>query len=70
MSQDNLITLKYTHKHTDDNGDETGETSNEYITTSKNKKKLANADKLTLKKFSKKAQKRVVFKETKKMFKK
>lgn len=54
MSQDNLITLYCK---------ETGE----HITTSKNKR---NTEKLELKKYSKKAQKRVTFVQTKKMFKK
>lgn len=57
MSQDNLITLYCK---------ETGE----HVTTRKNKKKLANADKLSLSKFSKKLRKKVTFVETKKMFKK
>ncbi len=57
MSQDNLVTL-YCKK------------TKEHVTTSKNKKKLANAPKLTLKKFSKKTKKREIFVETKKMFKK
>lgn len=57
MSQDNLITL-----HCKKTG--------EHVTTRKNKKKLANAPKLTLKKYSKKLKKRVTFVETKKMFKK
>lgn len=57
MSQDNLITLYCK---------ETGE----HITTRKNKKKLANAPKLTLQKFSKKLRKMVTFIETKKLFKK
>ena len=57
MSQDNLATL-YCKK------------TGEHVVTRKNKKKLANAPKLTLKKYSKKLKKRVVFTETKKMFKK
>ncbi len=57
MSQDNLITL-----HCKETG--------EHITTRKNKKKLANAPKLSLSKFSKKLRKKVTFVETKKIFKK
>lgn len=57
MSQDNLITL-YSKE------------ANEHVTTRINKKKFANADKLELKKYSKKLQKRVVFAQTKKLFKK
>lgn len=57
MSQDNLITL-YSKE------------ADEHVTTRKNKKKLANAPKITLSKFSKKLKKRVTFVETKKMFKK
>jgi ribosomal protein L33 len=57
MSQDNLITLY--NKET-----------KEHITTRKNKKRLANAPKLELKKFSKKLRKPVTFVETKKIFKK
>ncbi len=53
MSQDNLI--KLTNK-------ETGEV----YWTRKNRKKLANAPKIELKKFSKKLRKIVTFKETKK----
>ena len=65
MSQDNLITLKHSEK--DANGKEINK---EYIETSRNKRKFANADKLKIKKFSKKLNKRVVFVETKKMYKK
>ncbi len=57
MSQDNLITLYCK---------ETGE----HITTRKNRKKLANAPKLKLMKFSKKLRKMAEFVETKKIFKK
>lgn len=57
MSQDNLITL-----HCKKTG--------EHVTTRKNKKKLANAPKLSLSKFSKKTRKKETFVETKKMFKK
>jgi len=57
MSQDNLITLHC--KKTD-----------EHVTTRKNKKKLANAPKLSLSKYSKKTRKRETFVETKKLFKK
>jgi ribosomal protein L33 len=57
MSQDNLITLY--NKEAD-----------EHITTSRNKKKFANADKLSLKKYSKKLKKHVTFSQTKKLFKK
>jgi ribosomal protein L33 len=57
MSQDNLITL-YSKE------------ANEHITTTRNKKKFANAEKLSVKKFSKKLQKRVEFTQTKKLFKK
>lgn len=57
MSQDNLITL-YSKQ------------ADEHIVSSRNKKKFANASKLSLKKFSKKLKKRVEFVETKKMHKK
>ncbi len=57
MSQDNLITL-----HCKKTG--------EHVTTNKNKKKLANAPKLSLSKYSKKTRKRETFVETKKLFKK
>jgi ribosomal protein L33 len=57
MSQDNLITL-YSKE------------ANEHVVTSRNKKKFANAAKLSLTKFSKKMKKRVDFIETKKIFKK
>lgn len=57
MSQDNLITL-YSKE------------ANEHVVTRRNKKKFANAAKLSLIKFSKKLQKRVEFIETKKMHKK
>ena len=57
MSQDNVITL-----HNKD--------ADEYIVTTRNKKKFANASKLSLKKFSKKLKKRVLFTETKKAYKK
>ncbi len=57
MSQDNFITL-YSKE------------ANEHVTTRINKKKFANADKLELKKYSKKLQKRAVFVQTKKAFKK
>lgn len=57
MSQDNLITLYCKN-------------TGEHVTTSKNKKKLANAPKLTLSKFSKKTRQKETFVETKKMFKK
>ncbi|MFT7328172.1 MAG: ribosomal protein L33 [Crocinitomicaceae bacterium] len=57
MSQDNLITL-YSKE------------ANEHIVTKRNKKKFANAAKLSLVKFSKKLKKRIIFTETKKMHKK
>lgn len=57
MSQDNLITL-YSKE------------ANEHIPTFRNKKKFANAPKLTTMKFSKKLKKRVEFVETKRTFKK
>ena len=57
MSQDNLITLY-------------SKDADEHVVTSRNKKKFANADKLSLVKFSKKLKKRVTFTETKKMHKK
>ncbi len=57
MSQDNLITLY--NKEAD-----------EHIITTRNKKKFANAPKLSLVKFSKKLKKRLTFTETKKMHKK
>ena len=57
MSQDNLITLY-------------NKDSQEHITTRINKKKFANADKLSLKKYSKKLQKRILFTQTKNIFKK
>jgi len=57
MSQDNLITL-YSKE------------ANEHVTTRINKKKFANAEKLSLMKFSKKLRKRVSFIQTKKLFKK
>jgi ribosomal protein L33 len=57
MSQDNLITL-YSKE------------ANEHVVTSRNKKKFANASKLSLRKFSIKLKKRVDYTETKKMHKK
>ena len=57
MSQDNVITLY-------------SKDADEHVVTSRNKKKFANADKLSMKKFSKKLRKRVVFTETKKQHKK
>lgn len=57
MSQDNLITL-YSKE------------ADEHVVTKRNKKKFANAAKLSLIKFSKKLKKRVLFTETKKMHKK
>ncbi|MCI5051003.1 MAG: 50S ribosomal protein L33 [Candidatus Pacebacteria bacterium] len=57
MSQDNLITL-YSKE------------ADEHVVTSRNKKKFANAAKLTLRKFSKKLKKHVEYVETKKMHKK
>ena len=57
MSQDNLITLY-------------AKDADEHVVTKRNKKKFANAGKLSLKKFSKKLKKRVVFTETKKAHKK
>ncbi|MFT6361465.1 MAG: ribosomal protein L33 [Candidatus Paceibacteria bacterium] len=57
MSQDNIITLY-------------SKDANEHVVTSRNKKKFANANKLSLVKFSKKLRKRVTFIETKKAHKK
>ncbi len=57
MSQDNLITLY-------------NKEANEFVTTFRNKKKFANADKLELEKYSKKLRKRVKFTQTKKLFRK
>jgi ribosomal protein L33 len=57
MSQDNLITL-YSKE------------AKEHIVTSRNKKKFANASKLSLKKFSTKLRKHIEYTETKKMHKK
>ena len=53
MSQDNYITLY-------------NKEAKEHINTSRNKKKFANADKLSLKKYSKTLKKRVLFTQTKK----
>ena len=57
MSQDNIITLY-------------SKDADEHVVTKRNKKKFANADKLSLVKFSKKLRKRVTFIETKKPHKK